>query len=255
MTMDFYDQLAPFYHLIFQDWEASIARQAAVLNSIIREHLGDDAESILDVACGIGTQALGLAALGYRVTASDLSRESVERARREAVQRGLGIGFSVADMREVHTHHQRDFDVVLVFDNAVPHLLSDSDLLQAFQQFYLCTRRGGLCFISVRDYDQKEHSGTQVKPYGLRVENGVRYLVFQVWEWKRPLYDLAMYFVEDRGDAEPKTWVMRSTYYAVGTAKLMALMEAAGFAEVQRLDGRFYQPILVGRRVTKWFVR
>ena len=34
--MDFYDQLSPFYHLIYEDWEASIARQAERLNCIIR---------------------------------------------------------------------------------------------------------------------------------------------------------------------------------------------------------------------------
>jgi hypothetical protein len=35
-TTDFYDQLAPFYHLIFPDWEASIRRQAAALENIIQ---------------------------------------------------------------------------------------------------------------------------------------------------------------------------------------------------------------------------
>ena len=56
----FYDELAPFYHLIFPDWEASIRRQAEALDGVIRERWGDGRLSILDVACGIGTQALGL---------------------------------------------------------------------------------------------------------------------------------------------------------------------------------------------------
>ena len=100
MTVDaFYDQLAPFYHLIFPDWEASIQRQSAALEGILRERWGDDRLTILDVACGIGTQALGLAASGHRVTASDISAEAVRRAEREARQRALSIRFSVADMR------------------------------------------------------------------------------------------------------------------------------------------------------------
>lgn len=37
----FYDELTPFYHLIFPDWEASIRRQADALDSIIRERWGD----------------------------------------------------------------------------------------------------------------------------------------------------------------------------------------------------------------------
>src|SRR5262245_10019472 len=74
MTPDaFYDQLAPFYHLIYPDWEASMMQQAAAVDSIMQEFWGAETTTILDVACGIGTQALGLAQLGYQVTAADLS--------------------------------------------------------------------------------------------------------------------------------------------------------------------------------------
>jgi len=50
----FYDALAENYHLIFADWEASIARQADVLAGLL-----GGARTVLDAACGIGTQALG----------------------------------------------------------------------------------------------------------------------------------------------------------------------------------------------------
>ena len=73
MTKKFYDELSPFYHLIFQDWETSIERQADIIDGIIKSEWGDNASSILDVSCGIGTQAIGLAKLGYKVEASDLS--------------------------------------------------------------------------------------------------------------------------------------------------------------------------------------
>lgn len=245
---NFYDELAPFYHLVYPDWEASIRQQAAALDGIIRERWGDARLSIVDVACGIGTQALGLAALGHRVTGSDLSERAIERARREAAARGLEIPFSIADMRQAAAHHQEQFDLVIACDNSVPHLLTDEDLLAAFQQFHACTRPGGGCLISVRDYDREERAGVQVKPYGIREEGGVRYLVWQVWEFHGSIYDLAMYFVEDRGGSSCNTRVMRSQYYAVGTDKLMDLMGQAGFVHVERLDGRFYQPVLVGRR-------
>jgi SAM-dependent methyltransferase len=249
MTVEaFYDQLAPFYHLIFPDWEASVRRQADALNGIIREYRGESVSTILDVACGIGTQSLGLAELGYRVTASDLSAAAVERARREADRRSLVIDFSVADLRQAHAHHGGGFDLVIACDNALPHLLTDDDLLAAFGQLFACVRPGGGCLVTVRDYDREDRSGVQVKPYGVRVEGGVRYLVLQVWEFHGDVYDLAMYFVEDRGGPDCLTRVMRSRYYAVGIDKLLALMSQAGFADVRRLDGRFYQPVLLGTR-------
>jgi glycine/sarcosine N-methyltransferase len=54
---------------------------------------------VLDAAIGIGTQALGLLALGFRVTGSDLSHAAVNRARREAAVRQLPLACVVADFR------------------------------------------------------------------------------------------------------------------------------------------------------------
>jgi len=248
-TADFYDRLAPFYHLIFADWPASMARQAEALDGIIKEVWGDSIQTVLDAACGIGTQAIGLAQRGYKVTGSDLSAAEVERARREAVGRGLDLELSVADMRRVDdAHHLRQFDLVIACDNAIPHLLTDADILEAFAAFYRCIRPGGGCLITVRDYEQEERSGLQLKPYGLRVEGETRTLLFQVWEFHGSIYELALYLVEDRGGANCTTQVMRASYYAVGIDRLTELMSQAGFGAVQRLDGRFYQPVIIGGR-------
>jgi glycine/sarcosine N-methyltransferase len=88
----FYDQLASNYHLIFEDWEASIRRQAAVLGAILERECGPaPTVKILDCACGIGTQALGLAKLGFQMTACDLSPLAVERTRKEAEARRMSV--------------------------------------------------------------------------------------------------------------------------------------------------------------------
>ena len=245
--------MAPFYHLIYGDWEQSIERQAGMLDAVIRERWGGTppsgmpGASVLDVACGIGTQSLGLAQLGYRVTASDLSPVEIRRAQAEAAQRGLSISFSVADMREAYAHHGRTFDLVLACDNALPHLLSDDGILAALHQFYRCTRSGGGCLISVRDYAQMER-GDQVQLYGIREQDGVRTLIFQSRRFHGPIYDVDLYFVEDAGGDTCSTHVMRTHYYAIDTATLLALMERAGFVDVRRLDGVFFQPLLVGTK-------
>jgi SAM-dependent methyltransferase len=236
MTVEsFYDELAPFYHLVYPDWEASITSQATALDAIIRGRWGERKLTILDVACGIGTQALGLARLGYLVTGLDLSRPAVARAKQEAARRSLNIEFSTGDMRELPAVYRERFDLVIACDNAVPHLLTDLEILTAFKQMSACTRPGGGCIISVRDYDREERAGVQVKPYGIRIDKGVRYLVFQVWEFHGPIYDLAMYFVEDRGGSRCSTQVFRAQYYAIGTGRLQGLMSQAGFRELSGL--------------------
>ncbi len=248
MTKDFYKKMTPFYHLVYPDWERTIEHQAAQLDKIIQENWGNSARTILDVSCGIGTQALGLAHLNYQITGSDLSEAELERAKQEAQKRGVKIPFSVADMRHAYTHHQARFKVVISCDNSIPHLLTDDDILQAFQQFYKCTQTGGGVIITVRDYEKEARQGTQIKPGGIRVENGKRYILLQVWDFEGEIYDLAMYLVKDDGNAECDTQVMRTKYYAVGTTRLMELLTEAGFEAVKRVDGAYFQPVLVGTR-------
>jgi hypothetical protein len=178
------------------------------------------------------------------MTGADLSPAAVARAKREATTRGHQVAWCMADMRHPPVHPHRQFNLVIACDNALPYLLTDEALLTAFRAFYTCVRPCGGCLITVRE----ERAGIQVKPYGLRIEAQARYLVWQVWEFDGPAYDVAMYFVVDQGGPICVTHVMRTKYYAVGTDRLMSLMSTAGFQRVQHLDDRFYQPVLVGTR-------
>src|SRR4051794_29236850 len=119
----FYDDFAPYYHLMFQDWQHSIEWQASVLGPLVEREEPNSRLRILDCACGIGTQSLGLAARGHQLTGLDLSATAITRAEREAQQRGLSIRFTVADMRDLSALPESDFDLVLAADNALPHLL------------------------------------------------------------------------------------------------------------------------------------
>lgn len=245
---DFYDQLTSFYHLIHQDWHASVRQQGEQLSALI-ESEWPGRRKVLDVSCGIGTQSIALALRGYAVTASDLSAGEIERAGREASKAQVEIDFSVCDMREAHNHHGTGFDIVVSGDNSLPHLLTDRDLLAALGQMRDCLAEGGGCLVTVRDYEREERGRNLVKPYGVRVENGKRYLLFQVWDFEGEHYDFTFFFIEeDLASQEVKTHAMRSRYYAISTDRLCGLMREAGFRNVRRIDGAFYQPVLVGTR-------
>jgi SAM-dependent methyltransferase len=241
----FYEDFADRYHLVFEDWQASMDRQGQWLDSFIRAEWPATQE-VLDAACGIGTQSLPLAARGYRVTASDISGAAAARAAREARARGFELTTSVADLRTLSRVHG-PFDLVIACDNALPHLLSDAELLQAIRECYACVRPGGGCLFSVRDY--LEHgSGSQVQGYGVRRLPSGRAIVFQVWDWDGPHYDLSLYLVEEGLGNAPETRVFRTRYYAVSTERLLELMISVGFRNVRRVDTGFYQPVLVGSK-------
>ena len=50
MTEDFYNQLAPFYSLIYGDWAGAIERQANQLSEIIRQQWHSEVKTLLDVS-------------------------------------------------------------------------------------------------------------------------------------------------------------------------------------------------------------
>jgi SAM-dependent methyltransferase len=248
-TIRFYDQLAQYYDLIFEDWEASMERQGNVLAALLRERLSDRSAPIrvLDAAAGIGTQSIPLAKHGFEVLSRDLSPAAIVRLRSEAEKRNLVIDAAVADMRTVSATIAQRVDAVIAFDNAVPHLLNDGDVLSAFQSFYDCLGPGGVCMLSVRDYASVERSDF-VHPYGVRWRDGVKHLPLQAWHWRSPThYDVTFYLILDE---QPAASVLGVTtqYYAISTDRLLSLLTDAGFVDAQRLNETMYQPILVARR-------
>lgn len=250
MDPTFYDELAPFYDLLYGDWEASVERQADALDRLLREAGVSAGSPVLDAACGIGTQTIGLAVRGYRVTASDLSPGAVARLRQELTTRGLAerVSVGVGDLRTLVHVPDGAHAAVLACDNAIPHLLTDDEILRAFRACRRCLRPGGIAVFSVRDYAAVERRTPDVRPYGLRRTADGRFLAVQVWEWDGDRYDLRMYLTEDRDAEGCRTRVLRTRYYAVPIARLLTLLGEAGFVDVARRDDVLFQPVLVGHR-------
>ncbi len=68
----------------------------------------------LDLASGLGRNALFLAAGGFETQALDISRIALQRLRHEARSRGLDISSAVVDLDMFPLPHAR-YDVVMVF--------------------------------------------------------------------------------------------------------------------------------------------
>ena len=250
-VLRFYEGLARDYHLICADWEAAIARQATILDRVIRKRAEGEARELLDFACGIGTQALGLAALGYRLTGTDLSAAAVARARAEAAQRGLKIRFEQADMRAVDRVVDGPFDVALAADNALPHLASEDQIRGAIDAVTRTLRPGGLFLASVRDYDAALTNRPTCTPPVFIGQDGRRRLVHQVWEWlDERCYRVHLYITERAGEG----WQCRhhvGWYRALRRHELDGILQAAGLIDLRwhmpEATG-YHQPLVTARK-------
>lgn len=245
----FYDQLAPDYHLLYADWDASVARQGAALDRVIRERLGPGAGAVLDCACGIGTQAVGLALRGYDVVGSDVSGVAVGRAVAEAADRGVRVRGAVGDMRQL-PFGDGQFDVVVCADNALPHLLTEADVRAALIGMRRVLRDGGLLVVSTRPYDEILAERPAATPPSVSRAGGGRAVGFQLWDWHADgeRYDLEHFVLQEQGEEGWAVRVRRATYWALRQRQLAAFVGDSGFSEVtwgEPAATGFFQPLLV----------
>jgi len=234
VTQAFYDGLAGSYDLMFPDWNASMARQAAQLSEFIPA-----GARVLDCACGMGTQAIGLAQRGYEVIGSDLSPGLIGRARSEAATRGIALPLSVADMRSL-PFADASFDVVLAADNALPHLLTSDDMLAALREMRRVLRPGGRLLITTRDYDAIRRERPLSTPPSV---GPGRVVWFQLWHWDGDQYELEMFQLH-----EADSWrvvVGKARYWAITRYEITALAERAGFGYLEWSLHAYYQPLMV----------
>jgi SAM-dependent methyltransferase len=247
--LSFYDSLADHYHLIFDDWNKAIERQARILNPLLVAHLQSSSLKILDCACGIGTQALGFATLGHQVVASDLSPAAVNRARTETEKRGLEISFHVSDMTALTEIPGGDFDVVAALDNALPHLTVDQ-LSRGVLAMRSKLKANGLFIASIRDYDALiPQRPTMQEPVFYGVE-GNRRIVHQVWDWTSDTSYILHLFISVQSGQTWTTHHFISEYRCLLREELTKALQSNGFREIQWLmpaESGFYQPLVVAK--------
>lgn len=245
----FYDNLASKYDLLFKDWNASCKEQATVIKKILDCHGFDIGTKILDCACGIGTQSIGLAELGYDVTASDISENELNEAKRRCEDKELKIEFRRADFRELESTFSNSFDVVIAMDNALPHMLNKTELEKAIRSISGRIKKGGLFIASIRDYDEiLKTKPLYSPPYMHETENGQR-ISFQTWNWAGENYRFTQYIIEDEKSLSVSKF--ECEYRAVRRDELYSILINNGFSKAKWLfndESGYYQPIIVATK-------
>ena len=248
----FYEGMSPHYHLFFEDWDAAVVEQGRVLDRLVAGLRGRGPWRILDAACGIGTQALGLALCGHDVLGTDLSAPALARAGREAARLGVRLPTRVADFRTLSAAVPERFDVAVVLDNSLAHLLRQDELTAAAQELAAVLVPGGLLLASIRDYDAIRAERPRFTSARVMGSDDGRRIAFQIWDWDDDgnCYGLTQYLVCHRVDGA-ETLTFRSRIRAVARAALTAAFAAAELRDlswIEPADSGFYQPILAARR-------
>ena len=245
----FYDNMAAQYEKLFFDWQAATHEQAGILNKIFYDNGYDKTARILDCACGIGTQAIGLASLGYAVTASDISAGELAEARQRAAENSVKIRFERADFCALSDSFSEQFDIVIAMDNALPHMLTNEALKSAVMSIIDRVKSGGIFVASIRDYDTLlENKPPYSPPYIHKTEKGQR-VSFQTWIWHGDNYELTQYMIDDGENLQIGKCVCE--YRAVRREELTNLLLSGGCSKViwkYPEETQFYQPIVIAKK-------
>ena len=249
ITQTFYDNLASQYDKLFLDWQSTTQEQALLLNKLFKAYGFDDTARILDCACGIGTQSIGLASLGYQVTASDISDGELAQAKERAAKNQVKIRFEHADFCALSQTFSEQFDIVIAMDNALPHMLSKSALEAAIKSITNQIAPGGLFVASIRDYDALlVDKPPYSPPYIHKTDKGQR-VSFQTWDWDGEHYKLVQYIVDDEKSLQISKFACE--YRATRREELINLLISYGCSKVEWKfpeETGFYQPIVVARK-------
>ena len=116
----------------------------------------------LDIGTGPATQAIALAKLGFKVTATDISETAIEKARERASHERLIIDFKQDDI--VTTHLRRKFN--LAFDRGCFHVLTPKKRPKYREMVSRLIKPGGYLFLKCFSYKEPGESG----PYRFKPE-------------------------------------------------------------------------------------
>lgn len=245
----FYDELASQYDKLFLDWQSATKEQALILDKLFRDNGFDSNATILDCACGIGTQSIGIATLGYKITASDISHKELKEAKKRAEKTNLNIRFEHADFCALSKTFSEKFDIIIAMDNALPHMLSNKDLESAIVSITNQLSENGMFVASIRDYDTLlMDKPAYSPPYIYKTENGQR-VSFQTWKWDSDCYKLIQYIIEDGETLKINKF--ECEYRATRREEITSLLYSNGCNKVIWLfpeETGFYQPIVVARK-------
>lgn len=106
--------------------------------------------AVLDLACGVGRHAIGMAQRGYRVTGVDFNARYLEIAGADAASAGVRIDWRVADMRALD--FQGQFDAVYSYFTSFGYF-SDRENEQVLAHIARALKPGGRFLLDMMNRD------------------------------------------------------------------------------------------------------
>jgi SAM-dependent methyltransferase len=136
--MTVFGEYAAFYDCLYQD--KNYEEECNFLEEIFNHYAHGSVVKILDLGCGTGGHSLVLKSRGYSVVGVDRSKEMLELARsKEGAEK---VSFQHGDIRYLRL--ETTFDVVISMFAVMSYMVTNEDLIGAFQTVRRHLKPGGI---------------------------------------------------------------------------------------------------------------
>ena len=199
----------------------------------------DDADRVLDIACGVGRHSIELARRGYDATGIDFSKSALAMAGRSASEAGVQPSFVELDMRQLE--ERESYDAAFSFFSSFGYF-SDEENLDVATRFAVALKPGGRLLIdklvteSVLPVFRERHWSWADEARSIRVINE------NTWEPIAGRIETKWTFVHDDSRVE----AAHSSFRLYSYRELHALLKTAGFCGLRGLATGTDEPFGLG---------
>lgn len=144
--MSFYYDLSSFYDGVFP---LNAYKLKFIQDNIIKEGLA------IDVACGVGIDAIALTKQGYNIEGFDLESEMIIKAVNSAKQKQLKIKFFEASMLDINKYYDNNsISSLLCTGNSLVHLNTKNEIINFINNSYKLLKTKGILLIQIINFDR-----------------------------------------------------------------------------------------------------
>jgi len=210
--------LAAAYDVLMTD--VDYGEWAQYIADILDEY---SVKKVLEAGCGTGAISVRLAKMGFDMISTDASGEMLTWARENAADEHVSIIFTEMDMRELASANKKD--AVIACMDVANYLADENDFMAFLNSAKKCIRQGGIILFDM----SSEYKLSEILAGSVFYDDSDD--ITCLWtgsEFENSSVDLSVTIFARRGNLYERSDETQ-TQYAWDAAKVLSMMEKAGF--------------------------